>query len=173
MGRAQNNTYAPFCFFKTVWYYRGNVVYIQPKEKEAQNNPWVFGAPGHPYGSPCPFPPSREREEEIGCLTAITVRLPSDQFRARGYKTTPTPFFLLKIKPNFGEKVRIGIVVGKSVHKTAVKRNFWKRQALAVLAAHAVTGSDILMIVSPGVNRLTKRQFQEELLKTLTKVQLK
>ena len=102
------------------------------------------------------------------------MRLPSDQFRARGYKTTPTPFFLLKTKKNSGERARIGVVVGKSVHATAVKRNFWKRQALAVLTvAASAAGNDILMIVSPNVNRLTKKQFKDELLKALVKIQLK
>jgi ribonuclease P protein component len=97
------------------------------------------------------------------------ARLPSDQFRVRGYKTTPTPFFLLKTKKNNGASTRIGVVVGTSVHKTAVKRNFWKRQALHGLAPQADAGSDILMIVLPGVNRLTKKQFQEELTKALAK----
>jgi len=101
------------------------------------------------------------------------MRLPSDQFRARGYKTTPTPFFLLKTKKNSGERARIGVVVGKSVHATAVKRNFWKRQSLAALAPQAAAGNDILMIVSPNVNRLTKKQFKDELLKALAKTQLK
>ena len=101
-----------------------------------------------------------------------TMRLPSDQFRARGYKTTPTPFFLLKTKKNAGDRARIGIVAGVSVHKTAVKRNFWKRQAQAVLVAHATPGSDILMIVLPGANRITKKQFKEEVAKALTKTQL-
>ncbi len=91
------------------------------------------------------------------------VRLPSDQFRAKGYKTTPTPFFLLKTKKNAGNNARIGVVVGTSVHTTAVKRNFWKRQALAGLTPKATAGHDILMIVSPAVKRITKRQFQEAL----------
>jgi ribonuclease P protein component len=64
-------------------------------------------------------------------------------------------------------------VAGVSVHKTAVKRNFWKRQVLMGLAPLASAGSDILMIVSPGANRLTKKQFQEELAKAFTKAQLK
>jgi ribonuclease P protein component len=100
-----------------------------------------------------------------------TTRLPSDQFRARGYKTTTTPFFLLKTKTNITGVARIGIVVGVSVHKTAVKRNFWKRQALAALTTHAIAGNDILMIVSPNANRLTKKQFRNELVKALGKIQ--
>jgi ribonuclease P protein component len=101
------------------------------------------------------------------------ARLPSDQFRVKGYKTTPTPFFLLKTKKNPGEGARIGVVVGVSVHKTAVKRNFWKRQALHGLAPQAAAGSDILIIVLPGVSRLTKKQFQEELKKAFTRTRLK
>ena len=89
------------------------------------------------------------------------MRLPSDQFRARGYKTLSTPFFLLKIKKNSYKTTRVGIVVGVSVSKTAAKRNFWKRQARAELTLRAVSGSDILMMVSPNVRRLTKKQFRE------------
>ena len=101
---------------------------------------------------------------------AITIaRLPSDQFRARGYRTIPSPFFLLKIKRNPGNNARIGVVVGTSVHKTAVKRNFWKRQALRGIAPQAGAGNDILIVVLPGVNRLTKKQFQEELTKAFTR----
>ena len=105
---------------------------------------------------------------------AINIaRLPTDQFRAKGYKTTPTPFFLLKTKGNSGNSARIGVVVGTSVHKTAVKRNFWKRQAIGGLAAQAAAGNDILMIVLPGANRLTKKQFQEELAKAFTRTRSK
>lgn len=97
------------------------------------------------------------------------LRLPSDQFRARGYKATSTRFFLLKTKNNQGGRVRVGIVVGRSVHKTAVKRNFWKRQALAMTAAHASAGNDILIVFSPNVNRLTKKQFNNEMTKAFTR----
>lgn len=95
------------------------------------------------------------------------VRLPSDQFRARGYKTTPTPFFLLKTKSNSADRARVGVVVGKSVHKAAVKRNFWKRQALAALSPLVVSGNDILMIASPNIVRLTRRQFREEVARAI------
>jgi ribonuclease P protein component len=101
------------------------------------------------------------------------VRLPSDQFRARGYRTISTPFFLLKIKKNSFKTTRVGIVVGISVNKTAVKRNFWKRQARAEIAMRATGGNDILMVVSPNVRRLTKKQFREEVARTLAATQQK
>jgi ribonuclease P protein component len=73
-----------------------------------------------------------------------------------------TPYFLLKVKNNFERAVRIGIVVGIAVHKSAVKRNFWKRQAKTALAAGGV-GRDFLLLISPKVNELTKKQFRERL----------
>lgn len=97
------------------------------------------------------------------------MRLPADQFRARGYQTIPSPFFLLKIKKNPDGRMRIGIVVGKTVHATAVKRNFWKRQAIGALASRAAAGNDILMVISPNVDRLTKKQFKEEVIKAMAK----
>src|ERR1035441_10151694 len=101
------------------------------------------------------------------------MRLPSDQFRARGYKTISTPFFLFKIKKNSCKTTRVGIVVGVSVNKAASKRNFWKRQAYAEIALRAASGSDILMMVSPNVRRLTKKQFREEVAKALATAQKK
>ncbi len=99
------------------------------------------------------------------------MRLPSDQFRSRGYKTVSTPFFLLKTKKNSFKGARIGVVVGVSVNKAAVKRNFWKRQARAEIALHAAVGNDILMVVSPNVRRLTKKQFREEVAKAFSVAQ--
>jgi ribonuclease P protein component len=95
------------------------------------------------------------------------MRLPSDQFRARGYKTVSTPFFLFKIKKNSYTTPRVGVVVGVSVNKAAAKRNFWKRQARAEIALRATGGNDLLIMVSPNVRRLTKKQFREEIAKTL------
>jgi ribonuclease P protein component len=101
------------------------------------------------------------------------MRLPSDQFRARGYKTVSTPFFLLKIKKNSYKTTRVGVVVGVSVSRAAAKRNFWKRQARAEISLRAGAGSDILMMVSPNVRRLTKKQFREEIAKILAPAQQK
>jgi ribonuclease P protein component len=101
------------------------------------------------------------------------MRLPSDQFRARGYKTVSNPFFLLKIKKNSYKTTRVGVVVGLSVSKAAAKRNFWKRQARAEITLRAGAGSDILMMVSPNVRRLTKKQFRGEVAKALVTAQQK
>jgi ribonuclease P protein component len=98
------------------------------------------------------------------------TRLPADEFRAKGYKTIPTPFFLLKIKKNQKGATRVGVVVGKSVHKTAVKRNFWKRQAREALSPHALAGNDILVIASASIDHLTKKQFKEELARAIKKI---
>lgn len=98
------------------------------------------------------------------------TRLPADQFRAKGYKTAATPFFLLKVKKNERRGARIGVVVGVAVHKSAAERNFWKRQARETLARVASAGNDILIVVSPGAARLTKRRFQEEVSNAASKI---
>lgn len=100
-------------------------------------------------------------------MATKTTRLPSDQFRARGYKTAATPFFLLKTKKSARPDARIGVVAGKAVHKSAVKRNFWKRQARGTAASLALPGNDILIVLSPGVDRLTRKKFREELSKAI------
>jgi len=61
-------------------------------------------------------------------------------------------------------KSRIGVVVSMAVHKSAAKRNFWKRQAKAILRQNEdARGLDLLLIFSPKVNELTKKQFREKL----------
>jgi ribonuclease P protein component len=95
------------------------------------------------------------------------VRLPRGEFQARGYKTVKTLFFSVKVKSNETNSSRIGIVVGKNVHKTAVKRNFWKRQARAALQPLVPKGMDVIVVLQPRVNELTKRQFQDVMKKTI------
>ena|SRR6185437_15878188 len=91
------------------------------------------------------------------------VRLPREEFRAHGYRTIATPFFLIKIKRNAGRNVRVGVVAGKSVAKTATGRNFWKRQTKEVMAKGLKGPLDALIIISPRVADLTKKKFREEL----------
>lgn len=96
-------------------------------------------------------------------MISTKSRLPRVEFEARGYKTSRTPFFLLKTKKNDVGYPRIGIVVGKSVFKEAAKRNFWKRQAKAIFLTKAQGGNDLLIIFVPNKSKLTKKQFQEDL----------
>ena len=96
-----------------------------------------------------------------------TSRLPSDEFRARGYRTVTTPFFSLRVKKNELGKNRIGVVIGLVVDKRAVKRNYWKRQAKAELLRAPNVGKDFLVIFSPKIKQLTKTEFAKEMEKTL------
>jgi ribonuclease P protein component len=113
-----------------------------------------------------------------------TARLPREEFSARGYHTTKTPFFLVKIKNNGRGTDRIGVVAGITVHKSAAKRNFWKRQAKGVLSRSLArasshegriprttqeSGNDVLLILSSRANELTKKQFQKILSETIKK----
>lgn len=67
------------------------------------------------------------------------------------------------MKPNDEKGARIGVIVGKSVHKTAVKRNFWKRQARSVLQASVRSDHDAILILHPQVSAVAKKIFREEL----------
>jgi ribonuclease P protein component len=96
-------------------------------------------------------------------------RLPREEFKAGGYKTIQTPFFSLKTKRNELGHIRIGVIIGKAVHKEAAKRNFWKRQARSTLLELAKGNNDLLMIFLPGKKSVTKKQFKEELSRALIK----
>ena len=97
-------------------------------------------------------------------------RLPRAEFRAAGYRAERTPFFSLKMKTNKAGGPRIGVIVGKSVHKTAVRRNFWKRQARSVLQSLVSGERDVILIMQPQANAMTKKKFREALAQVITKI---
>ena len=80
-----------------------------------------------------------------------------------------TPFFSLKIRANHSEKNRIGVVASVAVNKSAVKRNFWRRQTKATLMGAPAAGLDILVILSPRVEALSKKQFKKTLLDSVAR----
>lgn len=93
-------------------------------------------------------------------------RLPASEFRASGYRTARTPYFLLKARPNLLRSHRIGVIIGVAAVKTAVRRNFWKRQAKSMIAQiPPQKNMDILIIFSKNIASLTKAQFKEEFMK--------
>lgn len=88
-------------------------------------------------------------------------RLPSTAFRGGQYRAVTTPYFSLKRRTEGDrEGGRIGVVVNSAVHKSAAHRNFWKRQAKAALMKLSSGQDDLLMMLFPKVNTLTKKQFQ-------------
>lgn len=92
------------------------------------------------------------------------LRLPEQEFLSRGFNAIRTPYFSFKTKKNNLTAGRVGVVVGKSVHKTAVARNFLKRQAKEIVSKAVRPGNDLLIIFSPAVNTLTKHQLREALI---------
>jgi ribonuclease P protein component len=90
-------------------------------------------------------------------------RLPREEFASRRYIATRTPYFSVKVKDNGSGLRRLGVVAGKAVAKTAVERNFLKRQARAILQKEIRSGMDVLVIFSPGVSSLGKRRLRETL----------
>jgi ribonuclease P protein component len=73
------------------------------------------------------------------------------------------------VRKNTSPSNRIAVVVGKSVDKRAVRRNFWKRQAKMQLLRLPSSGMDIIMTVYPRAGSLTKAQFIGEIKKILKK----
>jgi ribonuclease P protein component len=98
------------------------------------------------------------------------LRLPKKEFLSRGFMAVRTPYFSLKIKKNTLKKIRIGVIIGKAVHKTAVERNFLKRQAKEVFGKNIPVGNDLLVIFSPAASKLTKKQLKEVLIKSAARI---
>src|SRR5258708_4418288 len=95
-------------------------------------------------------------------------RLPYSEFSARGFRAVKTPHFFLKIKKNNFPHDRIGVVIGAAAVKNAARRNFWKRQAKAVLGTQPSSGRDIVIIFSKKIKEISKKEFRERLLRAIS-----
>lgn len=91
-------------------------------------------------------------------------RLPSYEFRSRGYRTVTTPFFALKIKKGPLKGNRIGVVISAAVTKSAARRNFWKRQTKTDFMLIPDAGNDFLIIFSGNIKKCTIKEFKEAFL---------
>ncbi len=117
---------------------------------------------------------SRSDPRESRMTTATRARLPREAFRAGWEKTIATPYFLLKRRRNGGTRRRIGVVIGVAAAKTAARRNFWKRQARealsAAIPANRAAPDDLLLIFSPKVSRITKKEFRKTVEGALSRI---
>jgi ribonuclease P protein component len=95
-------------------------------------------------------------------------RLPYSEFSKHGYQTTKTPYFSLKIKKNNLPYNRIGVIIGTTVAKSAVRRNFWKRQVKSILIKQPIDRTDFVVIFSKKIKEVSRGEFRKELLKVLT-----
>lgn len=96
-------------------------------------------------------------------------RLPRALFRARGYRTVATPYFLIKTKENNQPQNRFGVIIGRSFDKKAVVRNYWERRVKSQLLKFPAQGKDIICICQPRVKQLTPEQFNAQFDALLTK----
>jgi len=103
-------------------------------------------------------------------MLAHASRLPRSAFRAGGYQTIKTPFFSVRVKKNASGRARVGVVVSVAVNKSAVRRNFWKRQAKSAFLPHLSTPYDFILIFSPKVDTLTSRAFRKEFSKVIAAI---
>lgn len=94
-------------------------------------------------------------------------RVPRTGFESSGSRVLRSPYFSVKVRKNALAKNRIAVVVGKSVDKRAVRRNFLKRQAKVQLLKLSPAGVDFIMTIYPKANALAKTQFIEEIKKIL------
>lgn len=78
-----------------------------------------------------------------------------------------TPYMLLRGREGRDGKGRIAVVIAKAAQKSAVKRNFLRREAKAVLSAERSPRTDLLLTLSPSAARLSKKTFRNEVLKVL------
>lgn len=92
-------------------------------------------------------------------------RIPRTGFESGGYRILRSPYFSARAKKNTLATNRIAVVVGKSVDKRAVRRNFLKRQAKLELLKLSPSGSDLIITIYPKANALTKQQFIAEIKK--------
>jgi ribonuclease P protein component len=103
-------------------------------------------------------------------MSPILSRLPKKEFESRAFKVVRTPYFSLRVKKNDLQRRRVGVIAGKAVHKSAVKRNFWRRQAKTALAELVTPGNDFLIIFFSKTNKLTKQEFRETLGEAVAKL---
>jgi RNase P protein component len=85
-------------------------------------------------------------------------------------RAVTTPFFSLKTRSNAVGVNRIAVVVGLSVDKRAVRRNFWERQAQNQLLKAPQLEKDFILTIFSRVKTLTKRQFAQEIKNVLKKI---
>lgn len=86
------------------------------------------------------------------------------------FASRKSDFFIVKIARNNLLFSRFGAIIGKKVHKSAVKRNKIKRAIFNFIRLnkyHEAPGRDVLIIVSPMAGRLTGKEIKEELKKVL------
>ena len=56
---------------------------------------------------------------------------------------------------------RIGVIISSAVVKSAVRRNFWKRQVQSNFKLLPATGNDFLIIFSGNIKNATAKTFKE------------
>ncbi len=90
-------------------------------------------------------------------------RLPIQEMIKKNGKTIRGPFFLIKIFQSQFPYSRFGIIISKKATKDAVKRNKLKRLIFSILNPVEKMEKDFLIIVSPAINKLEKKEIIEQI----------
>lgn len=94
-------------------------------------------------------------------------RLPAQLLLGRKYGVVRTPYFSLKTTLNNLPFSRFAVVIGRAAIKSAVRRNFWRRQAAEVFSSVFGKPKDVIVIFNAGIKDLTKATFKKEFQKHL------
>lgn len=106
-------------------------------------------------------------------MLAKIYKLPLGDVRLASPKTHRYPHYTLKVGVSALSYARFGVVVSAKVYKTAVKRNKVKRRFFEVIRAHKLYMTphrDIVIIVSPSVDKLGNNELPSVFLKDLQRV---
>ncbi len=106
-------------------------------------------------------------------MLAKKFRLPIHKWQQEKKTTIArrSSFFIVKFRTNNLEFSRFGIIISAKVSKKAVARNKIKRTIfnfIRLKKLHLNSSRDILIIVLPLANQLTKKEIQEQLKQQLT-----
>ena len=95
-------------------------------------------------------------------------RLSCADFLGRRYGVVRTPYFSLKTTPNNLTFHRLGVIISRASIKSAVRRNFWRRQTAAMIDFIPGKPKDVIVIFSGKIKNLTKASFQVEFKKAIS-----
>lgn len=105
-------------------------------------------------------------------MLAKKFKLPIQKINFRDSEIVRDDYFLIKTISNNFNFSRFGVIVSSKIFKRAVLRNKARRIIFNFIKDnnfHLNPGSDILIIVSPKIIKLTKEEIQEKIKKVLRK----
>ncbi|OGY98945.1 MAG: hypothetical protein A3B13_00695 [Candidatus Liptonbacteria bacterium RIFCSPLOWO2_01_FULL_45_15] len=102
-------------------------------------------------------------------MIAKKFRAPKESFSKKPQITVSSPHFQIKAFSNDRGYNRFGAVVSLKVDKRSVRRHFWKRLVLDTLHAQPNLRKDFIVVVKPGLGKISREEAEKELKETFLK----